>query len=204
MMIMDKLLELTAVAFGILSVWFARKENIWVFPTGIINVLMFIYIFFGARLYANAGINVLYLITNIYGWYNWSRKTNKENTVKITRTTKRENIYISLFAIIFYAAVLILLRWYNKADTSYVNSYVPWMDAFNTSLFLCATILMTVKKLENWVFWILGNIISIPITISQGLYFTGFQYTVFLALAISGYLVWKKKAIMNEQIQKNI
>ena len=200
---MDKLLEVAAVAFGILSVWFARKENIWVFPTGIINVLMFIYIFFGARLYANAGINVLYLITNIYGWYNWSRKTNQESTVKITRTSKKENIFISLFAIVFYAVVLILLRWYNRADTSYVNSYVPWMDAFNTSLFLCATILMTVKKLENWVFWILGNVISIPITISQGLYFTGFQYTVFLVLAISGYLVWKKKAMMNEQIQKN-
>ena len=90
-------------------------------------------------------------------------------------------------------AVLFLLRWYNRADLEYVNSYVPWIDALNTSVFLCATILMTVKKLENWVFWILGNVISIPITISQGLYFTGIQYAVFLILALSGYVEWRKK-----------
>ena len=77
-------LELFAVIFGVVSVWFARNENILVFPTGIINVLLFIYIFFSARLYANAGINVLYLATNIYGWYNWSRKKEDESAVKIT------------------------------------------------------------------------------------------------------------------------
>lgn len=186
-------LELFAVIFGVVSVWFARNENILVFPTGIINVLLFIYIFFSARLYANAGINVLYLATNIYGWYNWSRKKEDESAVKITRTTGEQNILIILFAIIFYVAVLFLLRWYNRADLEYVNSYVPWIDALNTSVFLCATILMTVKKLENWVFWILGNVISIPITISQGLYFTGIQYAVFLILALSGYVEWRKK-----------
>ncbi|HNX88303.1 MAG TPA: nicotinamide riboside transporter PnuC [Paludibacteraceae bacterium] len=188
-----KIIELVAVVFGILSVWFASRESIRVFPTGIINVLLFIYIFFIARLYANAGINVLYLITNIYGWYNWSRKIDDKNVLEISRTTARQNTYIILFAAVFYISVLLLLRWYNKSDLTYVNSYVPWMDAMNSSLFLCATILMTKKKLENWIFWILGNVISIPITISQGLYMTSFQYLVFLFLAISGYVGWKKK-----------
>lgn len=195
-------LELFAVIFGVVSVWFARNENILVFPTGIINVLLFIYIFFSARLYANAGINVLYLATNIYGWYNWSRKKEDESAVKITRTTGEQNILIILFAIAFYVAVLFLLRWYNRADLEYVNSYVPWIDALNTSVFLCATILMTVKKLENWVFWILGNVISIPITISQGLYFTGIQYAVFLILALSGYVEWRKK-VTNPNLPKS-
>ena len=195
-------LELFAVIFGVVSVWFARNENILVFPTGIINVLLFIYIFFSARLYANAGINVLYLATNIYGWYNWSRKKEDESAVKITRTTGEQNILIILFAIIFYVAVLFLLQWYNRADLEYVNSYVPWIDALNTSVFLCATILMTVKKLENWVFWILGNVISIPITISQGLYFTGIQYAVFLILALSGYVEWRKK-VTNPNLPKS-
>lgn len=188
-----KIIELVAVVFGILSVWFASRESIRVFPTGIINVLLFIYIFFIARLYANAGINVLYLITNIYGWYNWSRKIDDKNVLEISRTTARQNTYIILFAAVYYISVLLLLRWYNKSDLTYVNSYVPWMDAMNSSLFLCATILMTKKKLENWIFWILGNVISIPITISQGLYMTSFQYLVFLFLAISGYVGWKKK-----------
>ncbi|MBP1665003.1 MAG: putative rane protein [Bacteroidetes bacterium] len=188
-----KIIELVAVVFGILSVWFASRESIRVFPTGIINVLLFIYIFFIARLYANAGINVLYLITNIYGWYNWSRKIDDKNVLEISRTTARQNTYIILFAAVFYISVLLLLRWYNRSDPAYVNSYVPWMDAMNTSLFLCATILMTKKKLENWIFWILGNVISIPITISQGLYMTSLQYLVFLFLAISGYIGWKKK-----------
>ena len=195
-------LELFAVIFGVVSVWFARNENILVFPTGIINVLLFIYIFFSARLYANAGINVLYLATNIYGWYNWSRKKEDESAVKITRTTGEQNFLIILFAIAFYVAVLFLLRWYNRADLEYVNSYVPWIDALNTSVFLCATILMTVKKLENWVFWILGNVISIPITISQGLYFTGIQYAVFLILALSGYVEWRKK-VTNPNLPKS-
>lgn len=195
-------LELFAVIFGVVSVWFARNENILVFPTGIINVLLFIYIFFSARLYANAGINVLYLATNIYGWYNWSRKKEDESAVKITRTTGEQNFLIILFAIAFYVAVLFLLRWYNRADLEYVNSYVPWIDALNTSVFLCATILMTVKKLENWVFWILGNVISIPITISQGLYFTGIQYAVFLVLALSGYVEWRKK-VTNPNLPKS-
>ena len=180
-----KIIELVAVVFGILSVWFASRESIRVFPTGIINVLLFIYIFFIARLYANAGINVLYLITNIYGWYNWSRKIDDTNVLEISRTTARQNTYIILFAAVFYISVLLLLRWYNKSDLTYVNSYVPWMDAMNSSLFLCATILMTKKKLENWIFWILGNVISIPITISQCLYMTSFQYLVFLFLAVS-------------------
>lgn len=188
-----KIIELVAVVFGILSVWFASRESIRVFPTGIINVLLFIYIFFIARLYANAGINVLYLITNIYGWYNWSRKIDDKNVLEISRTTVRQNTYIILFAAVFYISVLLLLRWYNRSDLTYVNSYVPWMDAMNSSLFLCATILMTKKKLENWIFWILGNVISIPITISQGLYMTSFQYLIFLFLAIYGYIGWKKK-----------
>ena len=186
--------ELIAVVFGIASVWFARKENILVFPMGIISVLIFIYLFFTGRMYANAGINVIYFFTNAFGWYNWSRKKNEEHVVKITRNTSRQNWLIIVFAIVFYIAVLLLLRWYNRADAAYLHSSMPWMDALNSSLFLCATILMTIKKLENWHFWIAGNVVSRPIFLIQGFYFTSFQYAVFLVLALSGLSLWRKKA----------
>ncbi len=186
--------ELIAVVFGIASVWFARKENILVFPMGIISVLIFIYIFFTGRMYANAGINLIYFFTNAFGWYNWSRKKNEEHVVTITRNTSRQNWLIIGFAIVFYVAVLLLLRWYNRADAAYLNSSMPWMYALNSSLFLCATILMTIKKLEICHFWIAGNVVSIPIFLIQGFYFTSFQYAVFLVLALSGLSLWRKKA----------
>lgn len=186
-------LEITAVIFGIASVWYARKEDIKVFPFGILSVLIFIYIFFVGKMYANAGINAVYFMTNMYGWYNWSRKSDDEHVVKITRNTPRQNLLVILFAVVFYAAVLFLLRWYNRADLEYINSSKSWMDALNSTIFMSATILMTVKKLENWHFWLLGNVISIPIFLVQGYYFVAFQYSVFLILAISGLKEWKKK-----------
>ena len=189
-----KHLEIIAVIFGILSVWYARKERILVFPFGIISVAIFIYVFFVGKLYANAGINVVYLLTNVYGWYNWSRPQKDNEQLQITKNSVKQNIGIGILAVLIYFGVIFLLRWYNRNDANYLQSYFPWFDTLNTSFFLCATILMTVKKVENWLFWIFGNVISIPFFLTQGLYFTSFQYGVFLVLSILGYLEWKKKA----------
>lgn len=182
-------IELVAAALGIVSVWYARKENILVFPFGIANVLIYIYICFQANLYANAGINAFYLISNIYGWYNWSRTDTNSGKLQITRNTSAQNLWSWLGVTVLYAAVLLILL---KTNT-YEKEYLPYIDAFNISFFLVATILMAFKKLENWIFWIVGNIVSIPIFASQGLYFTSFQYAVFLVLAILGWKEWKRK-----------
>lgn len=192
-----RLLEFVAVILGIASVWYARKEDIKVFPLGILSVLLFIYIFFRGKMYANAGINTVYLLTNIYGWYNWSRQSGGGDTLKITRNTFAQNMWLALFAIVFYCLVLVFLRWYNRSDTEYIASSKSWMDALNSSIFMCATVLMSLKKLENWHFWLLGNVISIPIFLSQGYYFTAFQYAVFFGLAVSGLKEWRKKTIDN-------
>ncbi|MDD2299654.1 MAG: nicotinamide riboside transporter PnuC [Fermentimonas sp.] len=185
-------LELIAVLLGIFSVWYARKEKILVFPFGIANVSIYIYICFVARLYANAGINIVYLISNLFGWYMWSGKSNNQR-LEISRNTLKQNIISWISVVFIYVIVFFILRWVNRADYEYIHSYLPWMDAFNTAFFLVATILMAVKKLENWLFWIIGDIISIPIFASQGLYFTSIQYTVFLILAILGWKEWKVK-----------
>lgn len=190
-------IELIAVVFGVLSVWYARKENILVFPLGIINVAIYIFICIAARLYANAGINVVYLASNIYGWYMWSRTGEDSQKLQITRSTTTQRVISWLSVVVIYVTVFLLLRWVHRSDIDYRESYLPWIDSFNTSFFLVATILMAVKKLENWQFWIIGNIVSIPIYLSQGLYFTSLQYTVFLVLAILGWREWKAKEKQN-------
>lgn len=190
-------IELTAAIFGVISVWYARKEKILVFPFGIINVAIYIYICFEARLYANAGINMVYLASNIFGWYMWSRTSDDNQKLQIRRNTPRQQIITWSSVLVIYVAVFLLLRWVNRDDTAYLASWLPRIDAFNTSFFLVATILMAVKRLENWHFWIIGNIVSIPIYASQGLYFTSGQYTVFLVLAIMGLREWNAKAKRN-------
>ncbi|MFA7139935.1 MAG: nicotinamide riboside transporter PnuC [Proteiniphilum sp.] len=190
-------IELTAAIFGVISVWYARKERILVFPFGIINVAIYIYICFEARLYANAGINMAYLGSNIYGWYMWSRTGDDNQQLQIKRNTSTQKFFSWGAVGLIYASVFLLLRWANRNDAAYMASWLPWIDAFNTSFFLVATILMAVKKLENWQFWIIGNIVSIPIYLSQGLYFTSLQYTVFLVLAIFGWREWKAKEKQN-------
>ncbi len=188
-----KIIELVAVVFGVLSVWYARKENILVFPFGIINVLIYIYICISTQLYANAGINVVYFLTNVYGWYNWSRTNDEQGTLQISRNTNLQNILWFSAAIVLYVIIVLILRTANQDDPVYLNSILPWIDGMNASFFLCATVLMTIKKIENWWFWIAGNIISIPVYFSQGLYFTSLQYAIFLVIAIMGLREWNKK-----------
>lgn len=186
-------IELIAAVFGVLSVWFARKENIWVFPFGIVSVTIYVYICFSAQLYANAGINVVYLISNTYGWYMWSRTGENNQKLQISRNTPKQNGVAWTAVVLIYVAVFFLLRFANRTDTDYIQSYLPYIDSFNTAFFLVATILMAVKKLENWQFWIIGNIVSIPIYASQGLYLTSGQYSVFLVLALLAWKEWKRK-----------
>lgn len=188
-----KIVEIIAVVFGVLSVWYARKENILVFPFGIINVLIYIYICISTQLYANAGINVVYFLTNVYGWYNWSRTNDEQGTLQISRNTNLQNILWFSAAIVLYGVIVLILRTANQDDPVYLNSILPWIDGMNASFFLCATVLMTIKKIENWWFWIAGNIISIPVYFSQGLYFTSLQYAIFLVIAIMGLREWNKK-----------
>ena len=154
-------LELFAALLGIISVWYARKENILVFPFGIANVLIYVYICFIARLYANAGINVVYLISNIYGWYMWSRTDADSQKLQITRNSPKQSVISWAAVVLIYVAVFFLLRFVNRTDTEYIQSYLPYIDSFNTAFFLVATILMALKKLENWQFWIIGNILIV-------------------------------------------
>lgn len=178
--------EFIAVIFGLLSVWFSRNENILTYPTGIINVLVYVYLCFSAGLYADMGINAFYFVMSVYGWYNWSRRDVNSKHVPITKLSAWEWTYNIILVIVFFG-----LLWYILAH--YTPSTVPMFDSFTTSLFIVGMWLMARKKVENWLAWIAGDVLVIPLFAYKGLVFTGFQYMVFTALAISGYIEWRKK-----------
>ena len=193
--IMDtSILEFTGVVFGILSVWFAKQENILVYPTGIVSVLIYVYILVQpeVKLYADAGINFFYFLMSVYGWIQWSKKNDKGKTLKISMNNKKDWGLSALGFIISVVGIILLLKWLKADDIEYWNTNIPYIDSFTTGIFIVAMLLMAFKKIENWIFWIIANIISIPLYMYKGLVFTGIQFIVFLVLAVLGYIEWKK------------
>jgi nicotinamide mononucleotide transporter len=181
-------LEALAVFTGLLSVWYARKENILVYPTGIISVLIYVYLCFSVKLYADMSINAFYFVMSIYGWYKWSRKTGDLPSRPITWATKPEWIYSIAGVIVFFFILYYILK-------NYTDSNVPFWDAITTAIFIIGMWLMALKKVENWLAWIAGDLICIPLFGTKGLILTSFQYLVFLILAVSGYLQWRAKGV---------
>lgn len=183
---LDILLEIIAVVFGILSVWFSKKNNILVYPTGMISTSIFTYLLFKWSLLGDMMINAYYFMMSIYGWYIWTRKVNNIVT-PISKVSSPEKI-ISL--IIFFFSLSFVYGIYNYFDKW--GSYTSYIDNFTTAIFFVAMWLMANRKIENWIFWIIGNIISIPLYFYKGLTFTSIQYIIFTVIAISGYYTWKK------------
>ena len=183
---LDISLEIIAVVFGILSVWFSKKNNILVYPTGMISTSIFTYLLFKWSLLGDMMINAYYFMMSIYGWYIWTRKVNNIVT-PISKVSSPEKI-ISL--IIFFFSLSFVYGIYNYFDKW--GSYSSYIDNFTTAIFFVAMWLMANRKIENWIFWIIGNIISIPLYFYKGLTFTSIQYIIFTVIAISGYYTWKK------------
>ena len=185
--------EIIAVIFGILSVWYAQKANILVYPTGIISTVIYIFICFFAQLYADMGINVFYTSMSIYGWYMWTRRDKNQKVLPIRWNTKKEQVLGILMIPVLYVLILGLIWIFMKDDPNgYMNTYVPYVDSFTTSIFLIGMWYMARKKIENWIYWIVGDVISIPLYFAKGLVFTSFQFTIFLVLAIMGLIHWKR------------
>ncbi|PKP33648.1 MAG: nicotinamide mononucleotide transporter [Bacteroidetes bacterium HGW-Bacteroidetes-17] len=187
------LLEIIAVFFGLLSVWYAKKADIKVYPTGIISVIIYVYICVGVKLYADMGINFVYFVMSIYGWYAWTKKDKKEKILPISFCTKKEYfINVILFFVFLVILIYVLLN--------YTDSNVPYWDSLTTAIFLVGMWLMARKKVENWILWIIGDAISIPLYFNKGLMLTSFQFSIFLVLAVLGYIEWKRKVKETQEI----
>lgn len=190
----DIVLEIIAVIFGFLSVWYSKQNKILVFPTGMISTAIFVYLLLKWGLLGDMMINGYYFIMSVYGWYIWTRNVDETHVTPISRTTKKENIY-SVF--IFIATVIFVYIVYQVFDKW--TSWTAYVDTITTAVFFVGMWLMAKRKLENWIYWIIGDIISVPLYLYKGLAFTSFQYFGFTFIAIFGYLAWKKNLSKNPQ-----
>lgn len=180
--------ELIAVFFGLLSVYYSMKVNILVFPTGIVSVLIYVAITFQVGLYADMFINVVYFVMSVYGWYKWLRPSAGHKQLPVTFSSRKLN-FIALATTAFSFAVMqYVLR-------HHTDSTVPYVDAFTTAIFITGMWLMALKKVENWIYWIIGDIVSVPLYFHKELIFTSFQFFVFLILAVMGLMRWRKEAV---------
>ncbi|MBN3521097.1 nicotinamide mononucleotide transporter [Algoriphagus lutimaris] len=179
------LLEGIAVFFGIASVFYSIKENIWVYPTGIISTLIYVWICFQYKLYADMGINAYYFSMSIYGWYVWTHPKEGETVLPVT-WLKPSGWFFSIVLFLFSYLVLYLIL------SQFTDSDVPYWDSFTTASAFVGMWLMAKKKVENWIFWIITDLVSIPLYFYKGLILTSFQFTFFTVLAIMGLLAWIK------------
>ena len=189
----DISLEIVAVFFGFLSVWFSKNNNILVFPTGLINTSIFVYLLLKWSLLGDMIINAYYFIMSIYGWYFWLKGTN--NTVSpISKVSNKDIRIVVLLFISSSVFVSLVYTFFDKWET-----IVSYIDILTTAIFFAAMWLMAKRKVESWMFWIVGNIISVPLYLHKGLAFTSIQYFIFTVIAIAGYIKWKE--LYNKQIQ---
>jgi nicotinamide mononucleotide transporter len=189
---LDIILEGIAVFFGLLSVWFARANKIWVYPTGIISTGIFVYLLNKWGLIGDMIINGYYFAMSVYGWYIWTRKVDADHFTPISRTTRKEQWITLIIIVLSLICIPIVYKLFNKLD-----SFVAWIDTVTTAIFFAGMWLMARRKIENWIFWIIGDIISVPLYFYKGYTLTSFQYVVFLILAVWGYREWRK--LIHEQ-----
>ncbi len=186
--------EYIAVIAGIASVWFSRKENILVYPVGLINTIIYIFLSAKGSLFGEAAVNFYYTIMSIYGWYLWLKKDQQQQTlIHISFSNSRWIRYQLVFFISFYTVIYLSLRLLKK---HFAPDAIPWADAFASASAFTGMWLMTKKKVESWYWWIATNITSIPLYFVKQFVFTSVYYLVLLIFAFWGLTAWRKKALI--------
>ena len=181
-------LENVAVFFGLLSVWYSKKEHILVYPTGIVNVLISTFLMYQAKLYADMGVNVYYFVMSIWGWYLWLKKNPKTSKkLPISNNSARENILSLGLVVLIFGILLVVLNRFTDSNT--VEA-----DDFTSACFVVGMYLMARKKTENWIYWIVGDVLIMPLMVYKNLYGLAFQYFIFTLLAVWGLVEWQKKS----------
>ena len=184
-------LEYIAVFAGIISVWYSRKENILVYPAGLINTIFYVYLSFKGGLLGEASVNIYYTVMSIYGWMMWSRKDKSHHLVlHISKASAKEWGQHLLFFGVFYVVIFFALNYLKK---DFAPGAIPWADALASASAYTGMWLMTKKKLESWIWWTLTNIVSIPLYFVKDYVFTSVYYFILLIMAITGWIEWNKR-----------
>mgnify|MGYP006184922335 FL=1 len=184
---LDIFLELVGVLFGLASVWYAKKDSILVFPTGIVSTTIYIYLLWKWQLLGDMSINFYYTIMSVYGWYHWTRKKDTTDLYPIAQISKSEVKWAIVIFVLTLVAVVLIYDFFDK-----FTQWSSYVDTLTTGLFFVGMWLMAKRKIEHWIFWIIGDIISIPLYFIKGYTFTSIQYLIFTIIAIFGYIEWKK------------
>ncbi|MFD2892496.1 nicotinamide riboside transporter PnuC [Flavobacterium chuncheonense] len=183
----DIVLEIIAVVFGLISVLCAKKNNIWVYPTGLISTIIYVYLLLKWGLIGDMLINGYYTIMSVYGWYMWTRKKEGAVEYPISWTTKKEGRIAAVIFSITILFVILVYHWFEK-----FNDWTAYVDTFTTGIFFVGMWLMAKRKIENWLFWIVGDAISVPLYFYKGFTFSSFQFIIFTFIAVLGYIEWKR------------
>ena len=184
----DIVLEFLAFWFGIISVVFAKKQNILVYPTGIICTIITMYLMYKVSLLGHILVNLLYTIISFFGWWNWSRRENNDLVVKVSKFTYND---LTKSLLIFFFIVFIAYFAHNFFATNF-EGQIKELDILTSGIFVTAMWLMANKKLENWILWIIGNVITIPLYLSSDKIILSIQYVIFTILAVQAYIEWNK------------
>ena len=183
----DIVLEAIAFVFGIASVVYAKKENILVYPVGLVATLITVYLLFKAGYFGDMMMNFYYSVMSIYGWWNWARKKGDKYLVPISRTNHKEKI---IGCLLFVLTILVTYTFYLSFGQEIGKA--NYIDIFTSGVFFTAMWYMANKKIENWILWIFADLITVPLYAYRGLGMLSLQYLIFTILAIQGYLTWKK------------
>jgi nicotinamide mononucleotide transporter len=187
--------EYIAVLAGIASVWYSRKENILVYPTGLLNTIIYIWLSFKYHLLGEASVNFYYTLMNMYGWYLWTRKDKQQQAIiQVRFSSAKEWLGQLSFFAFFYLSIFFALSYLKKA---FAPGAIPWADALASASAFTGMWLMAKKKVESWYWWIITNICGMPLYFVKGLVFTSVYYFVLLILAIGGLTEWRRRAYLN-------
>ena len=179
-------IEALAVIFGIVYVILAAYQNNWCWLAAIINVSLYIYICYTAKLYSETGLQVFYLATAFYGWWQWTKKSTENKSIVITTLDLKKH------ALTILLGISITLPFY-FITKNYTDAALPFSDALVTAFSLIATFMVTKKILENWIYWILIDILAIYIYLNRGLQLTAVLYFIYVIIAVAGFINWRKE-----------
>ncbi len=178
-------LEIFGAVTGFLCVWLVARQNLWNWPLGIANNLLYLVVFWRARLYADASLQVVFAILAAYGWYQWLRGAAPGRRLQVRRTSAIEWVGLAVFVL---AAQATVYAWLSRRT----DSPVPFWDAAILTLSLAATYGQARKRLECWYLWITVDVISVPLYLSRGLRPTALLYFLFLCICVKGLVDWRK------------
>ena len=178
-------LEAVAVIFGIISVYLGTRQNIWSWPTALVNVALFFALFLESGLYSDTGLQIVYFVLSLYGWYEWLYGGAGRTAITVTRTSRRTWTVLAGIGVVVWALL-------GTITSRLPGTALPYVDAATTTVSLLAQWMMTRKLVENWLIWIAVDVVYVGMFVFKGLYLTAFNYGIYLVLAVTGYIAWKR------------